>query len=67
MATRSRRAVVPAFAALLVTAPLVSVLPTASTAPAAGRVRFADVTAASGITFVNATGDPLTARTTSSR
>ena len=58
MATRPRRAGVPAFAALLVTASLVRVLPASSTDPAAGRVRFTDVTAASGITFVNATGDP---------
>ena len=57
MAIRPQRAVVPAFAALLVTASLARVLPAAGTDPAAGRVRFTDVTAAAGITFVNATGD----------
>ena len=58
MATRPPRAVVPAFAALLVAASLAGGLPAAGTDPAAGRVHFTDVTAASGITFVNATGDP---------
>ena len=38
--------------------PLAARLPAAAGGAATARVRFTDVTAASGITFVNATGDP---------
>jgi len=58
MAQRHLRAVVLALSAVLVTVSLVHRPPAAIAAPPAGRVHFTDVTAASGITFVNATGDP---------
>jgi hypothetical protein len=47
---------VPALAALLATAPLAGLLVAAVEPPP--RVRFTDVTEASGVTFVNTTGDP---------
>ena len=58
MAQRHLRAVVPALAAAFVAVSLAHRPPAAIAAPPAGRVQFTDVTAASGITFLNATGDP---------
>jgi len=55
MLVRGRTVAVPALAALLATVALAARLPAA--AGERPRVRFTDVTAASGITFVNATGD----------
>jgi len=55
---RTPTAVVPALAVLLATIPLAAWLPVATGDRPPARVRFTDVTAASGVTFVNATGDP---------
>ena len=58
MVVRRLTAFVPVLAAVLATMPLAARLPAATGDRPTARVRFTDVTAASGITFVNATGDP---------